>query len=154
MTKNRSPGSVINCRVLVFTTPRVQFTFAESAFYLLVFILHLACVLPSPQTAVFIFRKTQQAPGPRVISQTSRPRLFHKPRDPVFSIDPRDPGTPEPRTPVPHYPLNRTNDRDGYSHRRSIFWKTLLFSLPSLLDFLTFVVLILSNGDCNVDISE
>ena len=129
MTKNRTPGSVINCRVLVFTPPRVQFTFAESAFYLLVFILHLACVLPSPQTAVFIFRKTQQAPGPRV---------FHRPRDPVFSIDPRDPGTP-----VPHYPLNRTNDRDGYSHRRSIFWKTLLFSLQSLLDFLTFVVLIL-----------
>ena len=36
------------------------------------------------------------------------------------------------------------NDRDGYSHGlmslilfhgRSIFWKTLLFSLPSLLDF-------------------
>ena len=52
-----------------------------------------------------------------------------------------------------------TNDRDGYSHRliifhgRSIFWKTLLFSLPSLLDFLTFV-LILSTDDCNVDISE
>ena len=51
------------------------------------------------------------------------------------------------------------NDRDGYSHGliffhgRSIFWKTLLFSLPSLLDFLTFV-LILSTGDCNVDISE
>ena len=50
-----------------------------------------------------------------------------------------------------------TNDRDGYSHwliflhGRSIFWKTLLFSLPSLLDFLTFV-LILSTGDCNVDI--
>ena len=53
-----------------------------------------------------------------------------------------------------------TNDRDGYSHRliffhgRSIFWKTLLFSLPSLLDFLTFAVLILSNGNCNVAISE
>ena len=52
-----------------------------------------------------------------------------------------------------------TNNRDSYSHRliffhgRSIFWKTLLFSLPSLLDFLTFV-LILSAGDCNVDISE
>ena len=52
-----------------------------------------------------------------------------------------------------------TNDRDGYSHRliffrgRSLFWKTLLFSLPSLLNFLTFV-LILSTGDCNVDISE
>ena len=52
-----------------------------------------------------------------------------------------------------------TNNGDGYSHRliffhgRSIFWKTLLFSLPSLLDFLTFV-LILSAGDCNVDISE
>ena len=51
------------------------------------------------------------------------------------------------------------NDRDGYSHRLiffhgySIFWKTLLFSLPSLLDFLTFV-LILSTGDRNVDISE
>ena len=51
------------------------------------------------------------------------------------------------------------NDRDGYSHGliffhgRSIFWKTLLFSLPSLLDFLTFV-LILSSGDCNVDISD
>ena len=46
-----------------------------------------------------------------------------------------------------------TNDRDGYSHRliffhdRSIIWKTLLFSLPSLLEFLTFVV-ILSTGDC------
>ena len=52
-----------------------------------------------------------------------------------------------------------TNDRNGYSHRliffhgRSIFWKTLLFSLPSLLDFLT-LVLILSTGDGNVDISE
>ena len=52
-----------------------------------------------------------------------------------------------------------TIDRDGYSHRliffhgRSIFWKTLLFSLPSLLYFLTFV-LILSTGDCSVDISE
>ena len=52
-----------------------------------------------------------------------------------------------------------TNYRDGNSHGliffhgRSIFWKTLLFSLPSLLDFLTFV-LILSTGDCNVDISE
>ena len=52
-----------------------------------------------------------------------------------------------------------TNDRDVYSHGliffhgRSIFWKTLLFSLPSLLDFLTFV-LTLSTGDCNVDISE
>ena len=52
-----------------------------------------------------------------------------------------------------------TNDRHGYSHRliffhdRSIIWKTLLFSLPSLLDFLTFVV-ILSTGDCNVDISD
>ena len=52
-----------------------------------------------------------------------------------------------------------TVDRDGYSygliffHGRSIFWKTLLFSLPSLLDFLTFV-LILSTGDCSVDISE
>ena len=51
------------------------------------------------------------------------------------------------------------NDRDGYSHGliffhgRSIFWKTLLFSLPSLPDFLTFV-LILSTGDYNVDISE
>ena len=51
-----------------------------------------------------------------------------------------------------------TNNGDGYSHRliffhgRSIFWKTL-FSLPSLLDFLTFV-LILSTGDRNVDISE
>ena len=45
------------------------------------------------------------------------------------------------------------NNRDGYSrgliffHGRSIFWKTLL------LDFLTFV-LILSTGDCSVDISE
>ena len=52
-----------------------------------------------------------------------------------------------------------TNNRDGYSHRliffhgHFIFWKTLLFSLPSLLDFLTFV-LILSTGDCNVDMSE
>ena len=52
-----------------------------------------------------------------------------------------------------------TNDRDGYSdrliffHGRSTFWKTLLLSLPSLVDFLTFV-LILSTGDCNVDISE
>ena len=51
------------------------------------------------------------------------------------------------------------NDRDGYSHRfiffhgRSIFWKTLSFSLASLPDFLTFI-LILSTGDCNVDISE
>ena len=51
------------------------------------------------------------------------------------------------------------NNRDGYSHGliffhgRSIFWKMLLFSLPSLLDFLTFV-LILSTGDYNVDISE
>ena len=51
------------------------------------------------------------------------------------------------------------NDRDRYSygliffHGRSIFWKTLLFSLPRLLDFLTFVP-ILSTGDCNVDISE
>ena len=51
-----------------------------------------------------------------------------------------------------------TNNRDGYSHRliffhdRSIFWKTL-FSLPSLLDFLTFV-LVLSTGDCNFNISE
>ena len=73
----------------------VQFTFAESAFYLLVFILHLAGVLPSPQTAVFIFCKTQQTSGPRVIPQTSRPRLFHKPRDSVFSR------TPHPRTPHP-----------------------------------------------------
>ena len=32
-------------------------------------------------------------------------------------------------------------------------WKTLLLSLPSLLDFLT-LVLILSIGDGNVDISE
>ena len=45
-----------------------------------------------------------------------------------------------------------TNDRDGYSHGliffhgRSIFWKTLLLTIPSLLDFLTFV-LILSTGD-------
>ena len=52
-----------------------------------------------------------------------------------------------------------TNNSEGYSHGliffhgRSIFWKTLLFSLPSPLDFLTFV-LILSTGDCNVDISE
>ena len=51
------------------------------------------------------------------------------------------------------------NDRDGYSHGliffhgRSIFRKTLFFSLPSLLDFLTFVH-ILSTGHCNVDISE
>ena len=51
------------------------------------------------------------------------------------------------------------NDRDRHSygliffHGRSIFWKTLLFSLPSLLDFLMFVP-ILSTGDCNVDISE
>ena len=48
---------------------------------------------------------------------------------------------------------------DGYSHcsiffhGSSVFWKTLLLSLPNLLDFLT-VVLILSTGDCNVDISE
>ena len=54
-----------------YNTPSVQFTFAESSFYLLVFILHLACVLPSPQSAVCIFRKTQQVPGPRV---------FHRPR--------------------------------------------------------------------------
>ena len=53
-----------------------------------------------------------------------------------------------------------TNDRDSYSYRliffhgRSIVWKTLLFSLPSLLDFLTFAVLILGTGDCNVDIFE
>ena len=39
-----------------------------------------------------------------------------------------------------------TNDRDGYLlrlilfHGRSIFWKTLLFSLPSLLDFLTVLI--------------
>ena len=52
-----------------------------------------------------------------------------------------------------------TVDRDGYSygliffHGRSIFWKTLLFSLPSQLDFFTFV-LILNSGDCNVDIFE
>ena len=41
MTKNRSPESVIfiNYMVLVLTPPRVQFTFAGSAFYLLVFIL-------------------------------------------------------------------------------------------------------------------
>ena len=38
-------------------------------------------------------------------------------------------------------------------HSRSIFWKTLLFSLPSLLYFLSFV-LILSSGHCNVYISE
>ena len=38
-------------------------------------------------------------------------------------------------------------------HGRSIFWKTLLFSLPSLLYFLSFV-LILSSGHCNVYISE
>ena len=38
-------------------------------------------------------------------------------------------------------------------HGRFIFWKTLLFSLPSLLHFLIFV-LTLSTGDCNVDISE
>ena len=50
------------------------------------------------------------------------------------------------------------NDRDSYSHGlivfhgRYIFWKTL-FSLRSILDFMTFV-LILSTGDCNVDISE
>ena len=35
-----------------------------------------------------------------------------------------------------------------------IFWKTLLFSLPCLLDFLTFAVHTLSTRDCNVDISE
>ena len=40
-----------------------------------------------------------------------------------------------------------------FFHGRSIFWKTLLFSLPSLLDFFTFV-LILNSGDCNVDIFE
>ena len=49
------------------------------------------------------------------------------------------------------------NDRDGYSHRliffhgRSIVWKMLLFFLLSLVDFLTFV-LMLSTGDCYVDI--
>ena len=40
----------------------------------------------------------------------------------------------------------------NYFHGCSIFWKTL-FSLPSLLECLTFV-LILSTGDCNVHISE
>ena len=40
----------------------------------------------------------------------------------------------------------------NFFHGRSIFWKTL-FSLPSLLYFLSFV-LILSSGDCNVYISE
>ena len=35
----------------------------------------------------------------------------------------------------------------------SIFWKTLFVSLPSLLDVLSFV-LILSISDCNVDISK
>ena len=40
-----------------------------------------------------------------------------------------------------------------FFHGRSIFWKTLLVSLPSLLDFLT-IVLIFGTGDCNVDISE
>ena len=59
---------------------------------------------------------------------------------------------------VPVVFLYCTNDRDSYSHRliffhgRSTFWKTLFF-LPSLLDFLTFV-LILSTGDCNVDTAE
>ena len=53
-----------------------------------------------------------------------------------------------------------TNNRDGYSHSliffhgRSIFWKTLLFSLPSLLDFWIFVLILSTGGDCNVDISE
>ena len=93
MTKNRSaPAEVIgSCQKVLliagFWSPLRVYsfkTFAESSFYLLVlvFILHLACVLPSPQSAVCIFRKTQQAPGPRV---------FHRPRDPVFSIDPSTP---------------------------------------------------------------
>ena len=52
-----------------------------------------------------------------------------------------------------------TNNMDGYSHSliffhgRSIFWKTF-FSVPRLLDFLTFLLLLNTGGDCNVDISE
>ena len=118
-----SACTVYVCRVCILppslhSTPCVRFTFTS------------VCSL--------YFSQNPTGPGTPCFPQTSRLRLFHKPRDPVFSIDPRDPGTP-----VPHYPLNLTNDRDGYSHRRSIFWKTLLFSLQSLLDFLTFVVLIL-----------
>ena len=59
MTKSRLPESVINFRVLVLTPSRVQFTFARCAFYLLVFILHLACVLSLPHLslqAVFFAR--------------------------------------------------------------------------------------------------
>ena len=52
-----------------------------------------------------------------------------------------------------------TNNRDGYSHSliffhgRSIFWKKL-FSLPSLLDFFIFILILSTGGDFNVDISE
>ena len=107
MTKNRSaPAEVIgSCQKVLliagFWSPLRVYsfkTFAESSFYLLVlvFILHLACVLPSPQSAVCIFRsvrslcnlhkgnwlKTQQTP--RLVFST----------DPVLSTDP---GTPRPR---------------------------------------------------------
>ena len=124
MTKNRSaPAEVIgSCQKVLLIAGfwshlRVYSfkTFAESSFYLLVFILHLAYVLPSPQSAVCIFRQTQQAPGPRV---------FHRPRDPVFSIDP---GTPHPdpvlSTTVNPPPHRQSGDTSRISSRNGKFRK-------------------------------
>ena len=108
MTKNRWPESVINCKVLALTPPRVQFTFDRSAFYLLVFILHLAFVLPSPQSAVCIFCSVRSLyslhKGNRLVL------LFiyfsQNPTDPGIPCFPQTPSARRPCIPAPYYPLN------------------------------------------------